>query len=56
MGIHKYTEGSTYDIYLPYICLGVLLLFPGVYYTFILVNVLLGREDYEYTDLPDLSD
>jgi len=47
---------DTYDVYLPYTCLGILLLFPGIYYSFILIGILLNREGYDYSDLPDLND
>jgi hypothetical protein len=53
--IIKFTDGSTYDIYLPYFILGTLLLIPGVYYTYILICVLLGKEGYKYKLIPDMS-
>ncbi len=56
VGIYKYKNNQTYDIYLPYLGLGVLLLIPGVYYTFLLINIWLGTEEYEYDLIPDLSD
>lgn len=56
MSYHKYTNNHTYDVYLPYGVLGFLLMFPGVYYTFILVNILLDREGYDYSELPDLNE
>jgi hypothetical protein len=56
MGITKYLSDHTYDIYLPYTLLGILLLFPGVYYTVIFICILIGKEDYDYSDLPDLDE
>ncbi len=56
VGISKYASGNTYDVYLPFSVLGILLLIPGIYYSFILINVLIGVEGYEYSDIPDLSD
>jgi len=56
MGYYKYRTDHTWDVYVSYSCLGVMLLFPGVYYTFILINIWLGREDYDYSDVPDFNE
>lgn len=56
VGFSSYMNNKTYDNYLPYIVLGILLLFPGVYYSVILVLIWLGREEYEYDLIPELSD
>ncbi len=56
MGYYKYTTNHTYDVYLPYMGLGFLLLFPGVYYLVIMINIWIDREGYDYTDLPDLNE
>jgi hypothetical protein len=56
LGVYKFLDNSTYDVYIPYTILGFLLLMPGSYYSFILINIWLGREDYEYEMIPDLSD
>jgi hypothetical protein len=56
MGIYSYATDHTYDVYLPYLGLGGLLCFPGFYYTFMLINILIGSEGYEYSDLPDLNE
>lgn len=56
MGYLKYSTNNTYDVYLPYTVLGILLLFPGVYYTFILINIWLDREGYEYSELPEMNE
>jgi hypothetical protein len=56
MGYYKFSTNHTYDVYLPYMGLGFLLLFPGVYYTFILFHIIIGTEGYEYSELPDLND
>jgi hypothetical protein len=56
-GLSTWAKGEkTWDNYIPYIFLGILLLFPGVYYGFILINIWYGTEGYEYSDVPDLSD
>ena len=56
VGIYKFFNNETYDHYLPYSVLGGLLMIPGVYYTFILINVWFGREGYDYELVPDLSE
>jgi hypothetical protein len=56
VGTYKFLDNQTYDHYLPYNVLGTLLLIPGVYYTFILINVWLGREGYDYDLVPDLNE
>lgn len=56
MGIYKFITDHTYDIYLPYLGLGTMLLFPGIYYTVIFIGILMGAEGYEYDSLPDLSE
>lgn len=56
LGIEKYLTDHTYDVYVPFISLGVILLIPGVYYTFILINIWLGREDYDYELVPDMNE
>lgn len=56
VGVVKYSSGNTYDVYLPYSVLGLMLLIPGIYYSFILVNILIGVEGYEYSDIPDLNE
>jgi hypothetical protein len=55
-GVYKYSTNHTYDVYLPYTFLGVLLLFPGVYYTYILINIWLDREGYDYSELPEMHE
>ena len=56
VGITNFTNNKTYDHYLPYLLLGFMLLIPGVYYTIILVMIWLGKEEYEYDLIPELSD
>ena len=56
VGTYKFFDNQTYDHYLPYTMLGNLLLIPGVYYTFILINVWIGREGYDYELVPDLNE
>jgi hypothetical protein len=55
-GYYKYSTNHTYDVYLPYSFLGGLLLFPGIYYTFILINIWLDREGYDYSELPEMHE
>lgn len=54
--VKKFREGEAWTSYFSYGLLGGLLFIPGGFYSFILVNILLGREGYEYDILPDLSD
>lgn len=56
MSIHKYLTDHTWDVYVPYGALGILISIPGFYYTFILINVWLDREGYDYSDIPDMND
>ena len=56
VGLSKYSSDHSYDVYLPFTILGFLLLIPGVYYSFILANILIGVEGYEYSDIPDLNE
>lgn len=56
VGIHKYQTDHTWDVYVSYLLLGILLFIPGAYFTFMLMNILLRRPGYDYSDLPDLSD
>ena len=54
--ITRYKEGESKWTVLSYILLGTLVLIPGIYYGFILVNILISRPGYEYDELPDLSE
>ena len=56
VGYYKFMTDHTYDIYVPYIILGIMLLIPGLFYFVILVFIIIGIEGYEYNSLPDLSD
>ena len=56
VGTYKFFDNQTYDHYLPYTILGTLLLIPGVYYSFILINIWLSREGYDYDLVPDLNE
>jgi hypothetical protein len=55
MGIYKFFTDHTYDIYVPNIFLGLLLLIPGLYYSIIFILILIGADGWEYSELPDLS-
>ena len=55
-GIHKYTENEKWTVWLSYLVLGIMLIIPGGYYSFFLINILIGTAGYEYSDLPDLSE
>ena len=55
-GIHKYTENEKWTVWLSYLVLGIMLVIPGGYYSFFLINILIGTAGYEYSDLPDLSE
>ena len=55
-GIIKYKEKDKWYNWFSYIFLGILLIIPGGYYGFILINVLLGTLGYEYEDIPDISE
>lgn len=54
-GITKYKNNETWDQYLSYMLLGGMLIIPGAYYSFILVNIIIGSEGYEYKILPKLN-
>ena len=54
--ITRYKEGESKWTVFSYILLGILVLIPGVYYGFILINILISRPGYEYEELPDLSE
>ena len=56
MGIKKIMEKDKWYNWFSYLLLGVLLFIPGVFYGFILINILLGIEGYRYEDIPDLSE
>jgi len=56
VGLSNYRNDKTYDHYIPYIFLGILLLIPGIYYTVILIMIWMGREEYEYDLIPDLAE
>jgi len=56
MGVYKFFNDGTYDQYLSYTILGGLLLIPGIFYTFYIINIWLGTLGYTYEDLPDLSE
>jgi len=47
---------KTFYDYLPYIVLGILLMIPGIYYSIILILIWIGKEEYEYDLIPELSD
>ena len=55
-GITKYKEGEKWTVWFSYSLLGSLLIIPGAFYTFYLINILLHREGWSYDDLPDLSE
>ena len=55
-GITKYKASEKWTVWFSYILLGSLLIIPGGFYTFYLINILLHREGWNYEDLPDLSE
>jgi hypothetical protein len=55
VGLNNYLNNKTYDHYLPYLLLGFLLLFPGIYYTVILIFIWMGKEEYDYEMIPDIA-
>ncbi len=55
-GITKYKANEKWTVWFSYILLGSLLIIPGGFYTFYLINILLHREGWNYEDLPDLSE
>ena len=55
-GIVKYKDNDKWYHWFSYLFLGALLFIPGVFYGFILINVLIGRRGYRYEDIPDLSE
>ena len=54
--IVKYKDNDKWYHWFSYLFLGALLFIPGVFYGFILINVLIGRRGYRYEDIPDLSE
>lgn len=52
----KYKEGKPWKEWLPHGILGGMLIIPGLYYSFFLLNILMGRRGYTYDLLPDLSE
>lgn len=52
----KFKENEKWTIWLSYYTLGTMLIIPGGYYSFFLINILIGTPGYEYSDLPDLSE
>ena len=56
MGVKKFNENEKWYNWFSYIFLGVLLFIPGVFYLFILINILIGTTGYRYEDIPDLSE
>jgi len=56
VGLSNYLSDKTYDHYLPYFLLGSILLIPGIYYTVILILIWMGKEEYEYEMIPDISE
>jgi len=56
MGVYKFFTDGTWDQYVSYTMLGGLLLIPGIYYTFHIVNIWIGTKGYSYEMLPDLSE
>ena len=55
-GNRKFKENEKWTIWLSYFVLGIMLIIPGGYYSFFLINILIGTAGYEYSDLPDLSE
>ena len=55
-GITKYKASEKWTVWFSYTLLGSLLIIPGGFYTFYLINILLHREGWNYEDLPDLSE
>ncbi len=55
-GVVKYKEKDKWYNWFSYIFLGILLIIPGAYYGFVLINVLLGTLGYKYEDIPDISE
>jgi len=56
VGLNNCLNKKTYDHYLPYFLLGFILLFPGIYYTVILIFIWMGKEEYDYEMIPDIAD
>ena len=56
VGINNYLNNKTYDHYLPYLLLGLMVLIPGVYYSVILILIWSGSEEYEYDMIPEMND
>ena len=54
--IIRFQDGESKWTIFSYVLLGILVLIPGIYYGFILINILISRPGYEYNELPDLSD
>jgi len=56
VGLSNYLNNKTYDHYLPYTLLGLMVLIPGVYYLVVLILIWSGREEYDYDIIPEMSD
>ena len=53
LGLYKLFFSN--DNYIPFFVPGILLIIPGAYYSYILINILMGREYYDYDLIPDLN-
>lgn len=55
VGLNNLTKGEGWQEYVGHLVLGAMLLICGVYFSVFIVLIWLGREGYNYEDLPDMD-